>query len=183
MEYWVADSTYDGGNLRPWSVTFHSHQVNVLNTCLALVIAIVHLCIFRYIDGRAADGPDEVIQQSYITTISNLLANLFGIALRIALAVAFCQYLWRVLRLSALKISTIETLFSIRSNPFLLLQPAATKAAPILTLLALVIWVIQVAVSFPPGALTVVPKSKVSHQPVSVPTFNASFVSPTTFFQ
>ncbi|RDW70353.1 hypothetical protein BP5796_08750 [Coleophoma crateriformis] len=166
----------DDSAVSKWGIGWQTPLMMGGTYVLALIIAVVHLCIFRYINGKAADGPDEVIPQSYITTISNLLANLFGISLRIALAVAFCQYLWRLLRLSALKVSTIETLFCIRSNPFLLLRPAATKAAPILTLLALIIWSMQVAISFPPGALTVVTAYKTSYKRIEVPTFNASFM-------
>lgn len=143
----------------------------------ALAIAIAHLLLFRYLDGKEADGPHEVASQSYISTASNILANTFGFALRSALAVAFVQYLWHLLRITTMKVSTIELLFSIRSNPFILLRPAALRATPVLFALSVVMWASQIVTSFPPGAITVTSLQRTSFGTVVVPTFNASFVS------
>lgn len=146
----------------------------------ALAIAIAHLLLFRYLDGKETNGPHEVAPQSYISTASNILANTFGFSLRTALAVAFVQYLWHLLRVSTMKVSTIELLFSIRSNPFILLRPAALRATPLLFALSILIWASQIAISFPPGAITVATAHRMSNRTVNVPTFNASFVSDAT---
>ena len=132
--------------------------------------------MFRYLNGKEADGPDEIAPQSYISTASNILANAFGFALRGALAVAFVQYLWHLLRVSTLKVSTIEILFCIRSNPFLLFKPTALSTTPLLSALAILMWVSQIATSFPPGALTITTTQQLSYGTIVVPTFNASFV-------
>lgn len=144
---------------------------------LALVIAGAHLFLFRYIHGMEATGPNQIIPQSYVSTISNVLANSFGFALRAALAIAFCQYLWHLLRVSAMKVSTIELLFTIRTNLFMVFRLAVIRAAPVLFLIALVMWGSQVATSFPPGAITISAARRVTYDMISVPTFNASFVS------
>ena len=147
-------------------------------TCvLAFMIAIAHLLLFRYIDGKEADGPDRVAPQSYITTASNILANLFGFALRAALAIAFAQYLWHLFRVSTMKVSTIELLFTIRTNLFLLLRPAVIHASPVLFALAALMWASQVVTSFPPGALTVIASQKTTYAMRSVPTYDAAYVS------
>jgi hypothetical protein len=91
--------------------------------------------------------------------------------------VAFVQYLWYLLRVTTMKVSTIELLFSIRSNPFILLRPAALRATPLLFALSIVMWASQIVTSFPPGAITVVTAQRTSFGMVIVPTFNASFVS------
>ena len=49
--------------------------MGLTNPSLALAIAIAHLLLFRYLDGKEADGPNEVAPQSYISTASNILAN------------------------------------------------------------------------------------------------------------
>ena len=145
---------------------------------LALAIAIAHLLLFRYLDGREADGPNRVAPQAYITTASNILANAFGFALRASLAVAFCQYLWRLFRAQAMKVSTIELIYSIRTNPFQLFQLAVLRAAPTLCALATIMWLSQIASSFPPGAITITTAQRVEFSSVIVPNFNASYVSP-----
>jgi hypothetical protein len=76
-----------------------------------------------------------------------------------------------VLRLLAMKISTIETLFSLRSNPFLLARADAFQAALLLVLLAMLMWSIQIAVNFPTAA------NRTTFSVVDVPTLNVSVVS------
>jgi hypothetical protein len=143
----------------------------------AIAIALAHLILFKYIDGKQADGPHRVAPQSYITTASNILANTFGFALRASLSVVFVQYLWHLLRVQTMKVSTIELLFAIRSNPFQIFRMATLAATPTLCLLATFIWALQVITSFPPGAITVITAQQASYETLSVPTFNASFVS------
>jgi len=140
------------------------------------MIAIAHLLLFRYINGKEADGPHRVAPQSYITTASNILANIFGFALRAALAIAFAQYLWHIFRVSTMKVSTIELLFTIRTNIFLLLRPVVIQASPVLFALAVLMWASQVVTSFPPGAITVISSQKTTYDMRSVPNYDATFV-------
>lgn len=133
--------------------------------------------MFYYIDGKEAAGPNEVAPQAYISTASNILSNGFGFALRASLAIAFVQRLWLLLRVQTMKVSTIEALFSVRSNPFMLFKPAAVAATPVLCLLALLMFISQFVTSFPPGAITVIQVQKTSYGMVPIPSFNASFVS------
>jgi len=151
---------------------------HVTDHALALGIAVAHYLFFRHIDGREADGPHRVIPQSYVTTISNILANIFGYSLKGGLAMAFVQYLWYLLRRQTMKVATIELLFTIRANPFVLFRPAALQATPLLFALAIILWALQVVVSLPPGAITVTTVQKISYSSIVVPTFNASFVRP-----
>ncbi|KAK0118144.1 hypothetical protein ONS95_012450 [Cadophora gregata] len=159
-----------------WTIGWQTPTLMIASYALALAIAIAHLLFFRYLDGREADRPNRVAPQAYITTASNILANAFGFALRASLAVAFCQYLWRLFRAQAMKVSTIELLYSIRTNPFQLFQIAVLRAAPTLCALAAIMWLSQIASSFPPGAITITTAQRVEFSSVSVPTFNASYM-------
>lgn len=143
---------------------------------LALLLAIGHLLLFRFIDGKEADGPDRVIPQAYVTTASNILANAFGVSLRGALGVSFCQHLWHLVRASAHKVSTIDDLFSVRGNPFLLMKMTLIRTAPALCMCVVIMLGSQVATAFPPGAITVIASQKSSFKTVAVPSFNASFM-------
>jgi hypothetical protein len=126
---------------------------------------------------KDAGGRHRAAPQSYISTASNILANAFGFAFRGSLSIAFVQYLWHLLRVSSMKVSTIELLFSHRSNPFQVFRTASLRATPTLCLLAIVTRLLHIATGFPPGAITVITVQKASNSLVSVPTFNASFVS------
>lgn len=137
----------------------------------------IHLILFRTLDGKDADGPLRIAPQSYVSTASNILANAFGIALKASLAIAFSQYLWHLFRVQTMKISTIELLYSIRSNPFQIFRIATLRATPTLCALALIMSLSTIAISFPPGAITISVAPRTSYRPVVVPSFNASFVS------
>jgi hypothetical protein len=76
-----------------------------------------------------------------------------------------------------MKVSTIELLFTVRTNFFMIFRVAAMRAAPTLCALAILMWGMQVATSFPPGAITVTTAGRITYREVTVPTFNASFVS------
>jgi hypothetical protein len=130
-----------------------------------------------HIDRKPAEGPNRIAPQSYIITTSNILATAFSASLRGALALAFAQYLWHILRLSALRVSAIETLFSIRANPLLLMSPSAVKASPVLLAMAVLMWCLPILVAFPPGALTVTVVVEKSFEMVQVYSFEPSFVS------
>jgi hypothetical protein len=142
----------------------------------ALLIAFLHLGLFLYLNHKQSDGKDRAAPQSYVSTASNILSNAFGLSLKTSLAIASTQFLWYTLRKSHLRVSTIESLFQLRFNPFLIFDRLVITSGPILVLIAIVIWSIQIAASFPPGALTIVTSNRTSNQNMNVPTFNASFV-------
>ena len=91
-----------------------------------------------------------------------------------SLDVAFTQHLWHVFRAKSIKISDIELLYGIRNNAFSIARPGPVKHAPFLVILALVGWLVSIAVTYPPGALTVRPISTVSPVNTTVVYFNAS---------
>ncbi|KAH7391398.1 hypothetical protein BKA64DRAFT_710302 [Cadophora sp. MPI-SDFR-AT-0126] len=159
-----------------WTIGWETPTLMIGSYAFALALAITHLVFFQYIDGKEADGPDRIAPQAYITTASNVIANAFGFSLRASLAIAFVQHLWHLLRITSMKVSTIEALFCVRANPFLLFKAAVIRATPLLCGLASIMWASQVVTSFPPGAISVTSSQTVSFVNISVPFFNASFM-------
>ncbi|PVH86481.1 hypothetical protein DL98DRAFT_407196, partial [Cadophora sp. DSE1049] len=102
-----------------------------LNT-IALVLAALHLVLFKYLDELPAEGPDRKIQQSYVTTASNILATGFQVFLQASLGCSFVQYLWYLLRVRTLQVAAIENLFVLRSQIFFLFRLSNLKTAPVL---------------------------------------------------
>ena len=141
------------------------------------MLATLHLVFFIYLDKLPAEGPDRKIQQSYVTTASNILATGFQVFLQASLGCFFVQYLWYLLRVCTLRVAAIENLFVLRSHIFLLFRLSNLKTAPVLVFLAGFICALYIVTSFPPGALTVEPAKFTKVIPTVVPTFNASFVS------
>jgi hypothetical protein len=135
----------------------------------------MHLLAFKLLDKKRAEGPGS-IPQSYVATMSLVLGLLFRSSLCASLTIAFTQALWRLLRLKALSLSSIEVLFKITQNPIMLFFPEGVKATKILFLLALFSWTLPIAITFPPGALIVVSTSEDSVSSISVPTYDGAFM-------
>ncbi|KAB8304249.1 hypothetical protein EYC80_003666 [Monilinia laxa] len=159
-----------------WGIGWETPTIMISCYLLALIMALLHLWLFIYISGKNADGSDRVAPQTYISTSSNILANAFSFFLKTALATAFIQYLWHLLRVQTMTVSTIEALFGLKSNLFQMFTGATIRAAPVLCVLSVIMTSMGVAVSFPPGAINVVSVQRTSYNPVVVPTFNASFM-------
>jgi hypothetical protein len=67
----------------------------------------------------------------------------------------YTQCLWKKLRSELLQIGLIEELFQIRNNVFRLFKPAVIWYAPLLLSVAVLSWLLPVAMIYPPGALGV----------------------------
>ena len=114
------------------------------------------------------------LPQSYVATLSHLLGLLFRACLCGSLAVAYTQYLWRLMRVETVRVSSIELLLKTTHNPFLLALPEVIRTTPTLFTLALLTWVLPLAITFPQGALIIVPASAVNSYSGVVPTYNGS---------
>jgi hypothetical protein len=141
----------------------------------ALIIALLHLLMFHFLDHKPTQG-DKSIPQSYVITASNILSSLFAISLNTALSFAFTQHLWQVFRKYPLKVSTVEALYTVCSNPTSFFTRQGAARAPSLLLIALLIWTVGIAASFPTGAMTVGVSTLRYFANTTVPTFNASYV-------
>ncbi|RDA91101.1 hypothetical protein CP533_6699, partial [Ophiocordyceps camponoti-saundersi (nom. inval.)] len=142
-----------------------------------LLLAASHFCFFWLLSGSPAEGPEPHLPQTYATTISMLLANGFGLSLKFSLSLAFTQHLWRLVRNTPLKMSTLDALFSLRQAPLALFNsPAIVHKASPLAVMAALIWFMPIVTGFPPGAISVMPlNTTVRIANASVPTFNAPY--------
>ncbi|CAD6442184.1 4d2da6d9-d8d8-4646-be44-2d3992c008b1 [Sclerotinia trifoliorum] len=159
-----------------WGIGWKTPTIIISCYLLALATALIHLFLFIYISGKPAEGKDRVAPQTYISTASNLLANAFSFFLKTALTTSFVQYLWRLLRVQTMKVSTIDSLFGLKSNIFHMFKGATIRAAPVLCVMSAIMASMTIAVSFTPGAINVILVHKTSYDSILVPTFNASFM-------
>lgn len=130
----------------------------------------------RYLDGRPTDDKRYAyLEQAYVTSINILLVAGFKASLCASLTIAFTQYMWRILRTKPLSVSIIESLHGVRSNPFLLAAWQVGCSTPILYMMALLMWLLAVAILFPASALTVARHDFTEQLPQVVPNFDAAY--------
>jgi hypothetical protein len=122
---------------------------------VALLCSVAHYVLFSQLNHQIADGDLAPIRQSYVTASSLVLATLFRAALLGGVGICFAQMLWRLLRDQSFRVSTIENLFQMRSNPLKLASNQVMRKGTLLFLVAVYMWMDPVAVTFPPGALTI----------------------------
>lgn len=140
-----------------------------------------HYLFLDSLDGKRVDGIGS-FPQSWATSISNLLANLFKALSSGALSIALTQYLWRTLRTCTLKVSHVDTLHGIRNNPFLLADPSVVMDTPVLFMTAALSWLLSIVIVYPPGSLTVGSRPFPSSQRVRVPNFDSSFIGNSSIY-
>jgi hypothetical protein len=148
----------------------------------ALAISAIHLGLFKYLDGKDADSPKS-IPQSYISAASHLLTTLFRATLTMSLGVAFAQYLWAFLRRYPTSVANIELLFQARQNILNIFAPGLVKSSPTLLFISTITWIIPLAVTYPPGALTVTSMLRNSTVSVVVPVTTPSLDTYSTLSQ
>lgn len=115
------------------------------------------------------------LAQPYVTSVNILLVAAFKASLCASLTIAFTQYMWRVLRIRVLAVSIIESLHGVRTNPFLLAMWRIACTTPTLYMMALFMWLLAVAILFPPSALTVIRDDVEEQMPYVVPAFDAGY--------
>jgi hypothetical protein len=167
------DACYHSNLLHPWwDCLFAAHLVYLLTIELALLCSISHFTLFSKLHGTTTEGDSMRIRQSYVTSISLLLVTIFKSTLLGSVGLSFAQHLWNILRQRAVPVSVIDTMFSMRSNPFELLNFRTIRPAPVLFFTAVYMWLVPLAVIYPPGALTVTSQLHQFIETVEVPTFN-----------
>ncbi|XPS76825.1 hypothetical protein M3J09_008869 [Ascochyta lentis] len=140
---------------------------------LALLISIAHYIFFFYLSGRIADSNLAPIRQSYVTASSLVFTTLFRANLLGSVSICFAQTLWRTLRDQPISVSAIESLFQMRSNPFEMANIQLFRSATLAFLIATYMWIVPLAVTFLPGALTIAARPFDSVEQV-----NASVINP-----
>ncbi|CAI7615544.1 unnamed protein product [Penicillium manginii] len=162
-----------------WAIGWQTPTYMVTSYLLAFTIAAIHGSLFYYLNGKPTEGPSAIFRQSYVTTGSMILVSIFGLSLRASLNASFTQYLWRILRLNTLELSKIEALFTMRSNPLSFFSACGIWNSWPLALTTIILWSIPIAMSFPPGSLTVISsRHEEILKDVVVPTFNATDYTP-----
>ncbi|KAG9186785.1 hypothetical protein G6011_09893 [Alternaria panax] len=120
---------------------------------VAVLLAIAHAVFYVHLNGTLAEH--HILEQSIVIAISLLITTLFKACLVASIGLSFTQHLWKIFRQKLLRISQIEQLFHIRSNPLELAKVKIITTTPFLFFMAIFVWLLPLAVIYPPSSLTV----------------------------
>jgi hypothetical protein len=109
--------------------------------------------LVKNLDGKLTDA--SYLTQPQASAISILFTTLFKGSLTASTGICFTQHLWFILRGNEIRLATIEKLFILRTNLLALGDLRSTWRAPLLVLMALLVWCLGFATIYPPGALIV----------------------------
>ncbi|KAI9644752.1 hypothetical protein NHQ30_006779 [Ciborinia camelliae] len=147
---------------------------------LGLSVALGHHFAYQRLDRK----PPSVFSQTWAHSLGSVAAFLVKTSFTITVLLALQEVLWFSFRKKAIKISLLDKLFTLSSNPFSFV-PSAFVNAPLATLLAAFAWTIPISAILSPGSLVVGQLVTFNHSICHVPTFaadspNISFYQMTT---
>ncbi|TEY35155.1 hypothetical protein BOTCAL_0603g00060 [Botryotinia calthae] len=117
--------------------------------------------------------PQTVFSQSWAHNLGSGAAFLVKTSFTLTILLALQEVLWFSFRRRDIKISLIDKLFTLSSNPFSFV-PSAFVNAPLATALAAFAWTIPISAILSPGSLVVGPMVTFNEGICTVPTFAAS---------
>jgi hypothetical protein len=147
-----------------------NNDIWMMLTAPALLSALGHYLLVRSLDGKLTET--SYLTQSQVSAVSILLTTIFKTALTTSVGICFAQHLWFILRGNATSLVTIEKLFAVRTNLLALGDFRVIRRAPLLFLMALLVWCLGPATITPPGALIVTFEAQNYTDPYNISVMN-----------
>jgi hypothetical protein len=142
----------------------------VFSFLMGTIFALSQHFLYRWLHHRVMEDEKDKFR---VVLAGRALAYLAKVSFGGCVVLVFRQRIWRTFREHALSVFTIDQFFGATEDPSLFLNTEALYTAPILVMIAAVIWIIPLAtIIFSPGALTF--GDFVEHQSVTqqVPTMD-----------
>lgn len=139
---------------------------------LGLVLALAQHFTYVSLDGKPVASIS--VSQAWVSRISTGLAFAVKVAFTICVGAAFIQHQWMRLRESPFKVVDVDTITSALGNLFCLFESTVWLRYPVLTLMAVVSWILPLSAVVTPGALSVEGVQNVTTTPMQVaqPVYN-----------
>ncbi|KNG87436.1 hypothetical protein ANOM_004258 [Aspergillus nomiae NRRL 13137] len=148
------DPTRNQGQVCQWGIGWKTTLILCGSFSLALALAITHALVFNYLDGKL-ENDRNIPSQTYVTAASTIVANVISFCIRICLAAAFTQYFWHIVRISPMRLETLEFLYTMRGSPTSFFSLTVLQKGWLLAIITMVLWAVPVAMSFPSSSMTV----------------------------
>ncbi|KAE8380431.1 hypothetical protein BDV26DRAFT_279500 [Aspergillus bertholletiae] len=137
-----------------WGIGWKTTLILSGSFSLALALAITHAAVFSYLDGKF-ENDLNIPSQTYVTASSTIVANIISFCIRVCLAAAFTQYFWHLVRVSPMRLETLEYLYTMRGSPISFFSLTVLQKGWLLAIITMVLWAVPVAMSFPSSSMTV----------------------------
>lgn len=132
-----------------------------------------HFLFFFFLDERLVE--ETSISQPWVIALSLLLATLVRGALTLSVGTSFVQYLWSVFRTEYISLADIESMFNLKGSILAILNIQMAWKVPLLFSMGVYLWLLPVALIYPPGALIVSMDAYHSLQSRNMSVLNQSF--------
>jgi hypothetical protein len=136
----------------PIARRFMSFGLMIFLLLIGVLTALAQHFFYSYVDGRP---PQQVpIQQIWVIRIGTALAFLFKTSLVASIGIAFCQRSWYSFQRDAISVDSIDAIFGILRDPLKFFVADMLLRTKVLTLLALISWLLPLSAIFSPASLT-----------------------------
>ncbi|KAF7948498.1 uncharacterized protein EAE97_003909 [Botrytis byssoidea] len=148
-----------------WKINWQQPTFMCSALLCGLILAIGHHAYYNSLSGTPAG---DATRQAWSIRFGTAFAFLVVACFKAITVSALGQYLWSVVRSKGLKISDLDRLFALTSNPISLFSVSVIKNASLAALLGTIFWTMDF-VSFAPAAtLSVVPVNITISMPIPV---------------
>lgn len=137
-----------------------------------ILLAVGHHLYYASLNGSTAGSASK---QQWPIRFGTAFAYLTTSCLNAAVGLAFTQQLWHSMRNKSFSIDGIDKMFAITTDPTSFWSWEVISRAKVVSLLALLAWVLPLAAIVPPATLTVntMPQSRISNMAFGIPKWDA----------
>jgi len=158
-----------------WTVHWQTPLMMVTSFIVGIALAFGQHRLYTFLHHKIEDNEDKKVRW---VLYGRALAYFSKVAFAACVILVYRQRIWTTFRKRALSVLSIDQLFLATEDPSLFLNWEAISKAPLVTAMAMVIWLIPVAtIIFSPGALTFGWYSEASSVELLVPNLNFSVES------
>lgn len=155
-----------------WRVHWRTPTMMVVSFLTGILLAISQHILYSRLHHKSEPDEDKKIR---VVLYGRALAYLSKVAFGNCVILCYRQRIWRTFRERALSVFSIDQLFLATEDPSLFLNWETVSKATLVTLMALLIWLIPVAtIVFSPAALTFGDIHESQNLTLSVPNLNFS---------
>ncbi|KAF2138914.1 uncharacterized protein K452DRAFT_275818 [Aplosporella prunicola CBS 121167] len=135
-----------------WKIHWIPPAIMVSLLIAGIAFAVGHHFFYQSLDDTLVTSSS---QQKWTIRIGTGMAFLVKATLAAAVGVAFTQYLWMIARRKAMAVGSLDSMFSLTSNPLSFANLEVLFKAKLLVLLALASWFMPLIAIVTPGTISV----------------------------
>ena len=129
-----------------------SSSLMIFFLLIGALTALAQHFFYSHVDGRA---PQQInIPQIWVIRIGTAIAFLFKTSLVASIGIAFCQRSWFSFQRDAISVDGIDAIFGVLRDPLKFFVADLLLRTKVLTLLALISWLLPLSAIFSPASLT-----------------------------